>query len=116
MSTKKTQEFCLTSDEEAILLGCLLGDGHIEKRGNSYRFKIRHCAKQQGYVDWKYEQLKRLCNKKPKIVANGKDKAYSAAYFNSRSGSYLKKYHELFYKLTNPPNQKPRYKKKFLQN
>lgn len=105
---------CLTRTEENILLGCLLGDGHIEKRGNSYRFKIRHCKKQSEYVEWKYKQLKRLCNKEPKIIKNGnsKDGAYLASYFNSKSGLYLKFYHKLFYQLVTDFNsKKSRYQK-----
>lgn len=110
ISNKK--EFILTSEEEAILLGCLLGDGHIEKRGNSYRFKIRHCAKHKEYVEWKYERLKRFCFQKPKQISNGnKEKNYLAVYFNSKSGRFLEKYHKLFYKEKKLSNQKVKYEK-----
>jgi len=109
---KMTKDFFLTRDEEAILLGCLLGDGHIEKRGNSYRFKIRHCTKQKGYVEWKYQKLKRFCMTEPKIIANGKDGAYSAVYFNSRSGRFLEQYHTLFYEKVDRSPKKSNYQKK----
>lgn len=105
-------EFFLTLEEEAILLGCLLGDGHIEKRGNSYRFKIRHCAKHKEYVEWKYKKLNRFCFQKPKQISNGKkEKNYSAVYFNSKSGRFLEKYHKLFYKKKMLSNQKIKYEK-----
>lgn len=106
------KNICLTRIEESILLGCLLGDGHIEKRGNSYRFKVRHCEKQSEYVKWKYQQLKRLCNKEPKLIKNGKDGSYLASYFNSKSGLYLKFYHNLFYDAVPDLNsKKTRYQK-----
>lgn len=62
-------EILLTKMEEAILLGTLLGDGNIQKRGNSYRSKIQHCEKNKDYVFWKYYRLKRLCSSsmKPKF-------------------------------------------------
>ena len=86
----------LTQLEEAIILGSLLGDGHIEKRGNSYRFKIRHCKAQKDYIFWKYKQLKRIIKNKPKAIKN--NVVYDAFYFNTKSGLFLKKYHDLFYK------------------
>lgn len=88
----------LTQLEEAIFLGTLLGDGHIQKRKNSYRTKIQHCLKQADYVYWKYNQFKRLSHDHtyPKQLKT-KDGSGSY-YFFLKSGLYLKKYHDLFYK------------------
>lgn len=117
-----TIEVKLTKDEEAILLGNLLGDGHIQKRNTSYRTKIQHCIKQEDYVWWKYKKLKRLCfdytyPKKTKTKQNSIN-----YYFFLKSGFYLKKYHDLFYQeyswkplnkeeLTKKNKVKIRYKK-----
>lgn len=88
----------LTKDEKSILFGTWLGDGHIQKRNTSYRTKIHHGYKQYDYVLWKYERLKRLCTKTsiPKKTVNKKN--IISYYFSLNSGSYLKEYHELFYK------------------
>lgn len=100
--------FLLSEDEEAIFLGNLLGDGHIQKRGNSYRTKIQHSKSQEDYVLWKYEKLKRLCegNRPPKSVAT--KQGQSNVLFYLRSGYYLEKYHNLFYDsyIWTPPQKK----------
>jgi len=87
----------LTKSEQAVLLGTLLGDGHLQKRNNSYRLKIQHCFKNKDYVWWKYNALKRLCheNTLPKLVKSQTNDYY---YFFLKSGSYLEIYHHLFYK------------------
>lgn len=89
----------LSKEEEAVFLGNLLGDGHIQKRGNSYRTKIQHTIQQKNYVLWKYEKLKRLCDKNhlPKL-ATQKNSDSSNFFFYLNSGLYLEKYHSLFYK------------------
>lgn len=101
--------FELTTDEAAIFLGNLLGDGHIQKRGLSFRTKIAHGLNQKDYLFWKYDQLKGLCtrNQSPKLVVkttratkNGlilqrEDQSYE---FYLNSGNYLEKFHTLFYK------------------
>nr|YP_009367458.1 putative LAGLIDADG homing endonuclease [Sarcinofilum mucosum]YP_009367481.1 putative LAGLIDADG homing endonuclease [Sarcinofilum mucosum]ARK14449.1 putative LAGLIDADG homing endonuclease [Sarcinofilum mucosum]ARK14451.1 putative LAGLIDADG homing endonuclease [Sarcinofilum mucosum] len=89
----------LSKEEEAVFLGNLLGDGHIQKRGNSYRTKIQHSIHQKEYVLWKYEKLKRLCDKNhlPKAVTT-KNSTQENFLFYLNSGLYLEKYHSLFYK------------------
>jgi hypothetical protein len=106
----------LTHQEEAVFLGNLLGDGHIQKRGNSFRTKISHPISQKEYVFWKYDQLKRLCDQtmSPKrVVANRTLKSAGmqeqSYLFYLNSGMYLKKYHDLFYKpyIWRPNSTKP---------
>ena len=121
MTKIKIEQIKLTAEENAVIFGTLLGDGHIEKRGNSYRLKIRHCLQQSDYCYWKYEKLKRLCNSEPKQVKNGKKGLYKAVYFNSKSGKFLKDFHDLFYKpIHSKTSLKIRYKKtiseKLIQN
>ncbi len=50
----------LTEKQRSILVGTLLGDGHMETQNNgqTYRLKIEHSIKQAAYVDWLYEQFK----------------------------------------------------------
>lgn len=44
----------LSSSQQDILLGCMLGDGHIDKRG---RFKIEQSVENERYVDHLFAQL-----------------------------------------------------------
>jgi len=87
----------LTKQEKAVIYGALLGDAHIQKRGNSYRAKIAHSIDQKDYVLWKYKKLKRLgSSRQPEIKNNGKNS--KLCFFYLKSGIYLKFYHDLFYK------------------
>ena len=86
----------LTSTEHSIILGTLLGDGFLQKRAQKARLRICHSSKQKQYVDWKYQQLIRLCRRtsppKKKIVQFG-----STYSFSTQSERILLKYHSLFY-------------------
>ena len=55
--SKKHQILKLTSDEFAILLGSMLGDGYITKKG---RIQIEQSKRQGEYIQWKYSNLKRI--------------------------------------------------------
>jgi hypothetical protein len=87
----------LTETEESVLLGTLLGDGHLQKKGpTSSRLKIGHSIKQQGYVMWKYNKLKRLCQTvKPPEITDGENPEIG---FYTSGGKYLDGYHKLLYK------------------
>lgn len=87
----------LTENEEALILGTLLGDAHIQKRGRSYRLKIAHGIDQLEYVEWKYKNLQRLCNPDGKPKQSLIKNQYGVVHFYLRSGLYLEPYHELFY-------------------
>ena len=52
----------LTYEEFQILIGSILGDGHIELTHNSvnYCYKEGHAVSQKEYLLWKYHKLKRL--------------------------------------------------------
>lgn len=59
----------LNNFQRALLVGKLLGDGHLETpdKGKTYRLKIEHSLKQKEYVDWLYEQFKVWTGQAPKI-------------------------------------------------
>jgi len=62
--------------------------------------KIAHCAKQKNYIFWKYESLKRLAQTTaaPKRkFQKKKGKIYEYFEFYLTSGTYLKRFHSLFY-------------------
>lgn len=59
----------LTKKQKEIIIGTLLGDGHLEtlNNGETYRLRIEHSIKQKEYVDWMYNQFKEWTNKAPEI-------------------------------------------------
>jgi len=59
----------LTKKQKSILVGKLLGDGHLEtqNKGKTYRLKVEHSIEQKEYIDWLYYELKNLANQKPQI-------------------------------------------------
>lgn len=59
----------LTEKQKEIIIGTLLGDGHLEtlNNGRTYRLKIEHSIKQKEYVDWMYNQFGSWTNKAPEI-------------------------------------------------
>lgn len=86
----------LTETEHNIILGTLLGDGFLQKRSLKARLRICHSYKQKDYVNWKYNQLRRLCQrtKSPQIQNRPLGRSY---YFSTQSEKILIKYHDLFY-------------------
>ncbi len=90
----------LSEMETALIMGTLLGDAHIQKRGESYRLKIAHGIKQHSYLMWKYSKLNRLCltTQPPKIETDRK--GYQTVVFYATSGKWLKEIFDLFYKKT----------------
>lgn len=89
----------LKGREKSILMGSLLGDGMLQKRGiSSFRYRASQGIKQEEYLNWKYSQLKRLCTttQPPKKVTD--KKGFETVEFYSSSGNYLKESFHLFYK------------------
>jgi hypothetical protein len=88
----------MTDLEKSVIMGTLLGDGHLNKRGKSVRLKIEHGIDQEDLVWWKYEKLKRLCpNTKPPHVAVSK-KGFKSILFYTSSSRLLEEMHQLYYK------------------
>ncbi len=64
MNTKEIKEYKktlkLTDIQRSILIGTLLGDGHLETRdmGKTYRLKIEHQILQNDYTEWLYNHFK----------------------------------------------------------
>lgn len=58
----------LTDRQEKIIIGCLLGDGHLELNGWNVRLRLDQGLRQKDYLFWKYSELKGLCPSPPRIV------------------------------------------------
>ncbi len=79
MNTKAIRELkkslVLTKRQQEIIVGTLLGDGHLETqdKGETYRLKIEHCGAQNEYLVWLYRELKSWIPSTPYTkVKNGK--------------------------------------------
>lgn len=88
----------LTNTEKAILMGTLLADGTMTKRGNSYRVRISHSIKHKSYVEWKRNKLENICRTTQEPTERTDRKGYKTLEFYTTSGEYLKEIYHLFYK------------------
>ena len=73
MRSKELEEYKktlkLSQTQRSILVGTILGDGHLEteNNGRTYRLKIEHSIKQSFYVDWLYRQFQEWAATEPKV-------------------------------------------------
>ena len=44
-------------DAWPILMGCIVGDGHLHKNKKNARFEVKHTIRQEDYIDWKIDKL-----------------------------------------------------------
>lgn len=88
----------LNSAQRSILVGLLLGDGHLEtqNRGQTYRLKVEHSVVQKDYVDWLYEKFKDLARTQPQIKKR-KGKNKDSYWFSTYSLGAFRFYAKQFY-------------------
>ena len=63
---EKTSEASLSLEQRDILVGLLLGDGHLETRNNgqTYRLKVEHSDQQADYAQWLFKRFEHFCEQK----------------------------------------------------
>lgn len=104
MRSKEIEEYkktlFLTRRQKEILVGVLLGDGHLEKMYSPDfgRLKIEHSYKQKSYVDWLYKEFQSWVRTKPRERSK---RAFGKIYQNYGFSTYghrlLGKFRERFY-------------------
>src|SRR3989344_4122327 len=73
MRNKAIEEYknglLLNKRQREILIGLLLGDGHLEESYNPAegRLKVEHSYKQKDYTDWLYKEFENWVRSEPKI-------------------------------------------------
>ena len=100
MSNFKQKAGDMNKEQRSILVGTLLGDGHLEtqNQGRTYRLKIEHSIKQKDYTDWLYQKFKSWVNELPKEKSKVvKGKTYTNYYFQTRSIGGFRFYGQIFY-------------------
>lgn len=90
----------LNQQQKEILIGLILGDGHLEtqNQGRTFRLKVEHSLNQKEYVDWLYEHFKDLVLTSPQVklqtVAGQPRQKY---WFSTISCGPLRFYAQQFY-------------------
>lgn len=94
----------LNDRQREILVGTLLGDGHLETKNNgkTYRLKIEHTVHQKEYVEWLFQQFREWIRTPPKertrlITLHGRQKEYKQIGFSTLSSGILRFYAQQFY-------------------
>ena len=89
----------ISSRQKEIIIGKLLGDGHLETaNGKTYRLKIEHSFNQCAYVDWLYQEIKSMASAEPKLklqIVNGVE--YKKYWFNTHYSGSFRFYAQQFY-------------------
>jgi recombination protein RecA len=100
---KSTEIKELSETENQIILGSLLGDGHLRKDTQSIRAgtkgKLVHCEAQKQYLEWKHQELRRLSSiiKEGKNKNRNKTKEFKIFSFQLNTNHCLNYYYNLFY-------------------
>lgn len=96
LHARKNLTLVLTQRQREILIGCILGDAHIQPKG---KICIEQSTKQKEYVWWKYHELKNLSYPaQPKEVFRKdtrNNKEYYSEYFYLRQ--YFRLWRQIFY-------------------
>jgi len=111
MNSKAIKEYkkglVLTKMQREILVGLLLGDGHLETQngGKTYRLKVEHSVEQREYLEWVYGYFKEWVRTAPSLkYKNGKPFSY---WFTTYTHPLFVSYAKLFYQGRQkivPPN------------
>lgn len=95
----------LNNIQNDLIIGSMLGDGHIDKRETQPMFIVSHAEDQKDYLFWKYDILKDLCNtppvEKPEAIRYFSEKGYLCQKqyrFCTRIYDCLKSYRSMSYK------------------
>jgi hypothetical protein len=81
----------LSSKQEEVLIGTILGDGYLELNGNNCRLQVLHSYKQKKYVDWKWLVFTGFVKSKPRIIGE------NCYRFRSVNSPIFTAYHSIFY-------------------
>jgi len=80
----------LNDEQRAILVGLLLGDGHLEtqNRGRTYRLKVEHSDAQTDYAQWLFEKFKQFCVQQKVYRRVRKDGRISVGFTTKSMGTF----------------------------
>jgi len=83
----------ITTRQQAIIIGSLLGDGHLDRnRYGSISLEVRQKSEHKDYIFWLWKELENLCNRKPYQRPDNFQWRLLTKYDKE-----LQKYHKFFY-------------------
>lgn len=91
----------LNQKQKAILVGTILGDGHLEQNGRHVRLRLDQGIKQADYLAWKYDEFKNLATANPRFIKEfhkRKNVFVERMHFSTYSDEVFDKWQALFYK------------------
>ena len=108
MNDKRIEEYKknlkLTKLQKEIIVGSLLGDGHLESgsKGRVYRLKIQYGEKQREYIYWLWRVFRGWVGQDPRAKSQVRPsgKVVRTLYFNTYSHSAFRFYGHQFYSKT----------------
>lgn len=105
----------LSKRQDAIILGNILGDGHLQLSSNGQKARLRftHGGSQQEYTKWLHKQLGFLCEG-VMPPTNIDERGYSTCRAYTAYRPELRLYHDLIYLPTG--KEKPKYRKTISNN
>lgn len=115
--SRAKSKIILTEIEEQVIIGSLLGDGCIDinnRERNYHRLVIKHGEKQEDYVWYKYNLLKRFCKEPKKRFVIDKRENFKNHYditLSTTTNSLFTEYRNNWY----PNNQKSIYINDFIK-
>ena len=106
LKSNQSHNIKITKEMEEIIVGTLLGDGHINCNSKSLTKEketailvFAHKLEQKSYCFHKYEELKPLFNREPQYNLQERNgKLNESFYAITKSSLSLKKYRNIFYK------------------
>ncbi len=90
----------LSTLQQDVLIGTLLGDGHLERDGRYVRLKIDHAWEQRAYVWWKFDIFSDLSSREPerRLVIDKRNGGLSVhCRFATRTTLEFEPYYHQFY-------------------
>lgn len=95
LHARRNLKIALSDRQVQILIGTVLGDGYISRRG---QFQLEHSDKSKEYLFWKYNELKSVSYGQPSLVERT-DKRNGVKYRSYRFWlrQYFRLWREYFY-------------------
>lgn len=95
----KKAAFKLSDIQREVLIGTLLGDGALKKRGKYHRLHIKHSVNQLPFVEYKREIFSNIVNMQMRVFAQKVgEKEYSFVEFVTLTHPEFSKFYFEFYK------------------
>ena len=90
--------FKLNQEQENVLIGTLLGDGSLNKRGRFHRLHVKQSSKQLSLVQYRHKIFSNITTMEIRSFSQKvNDRYYEFCEFVTLTHSEFSRYHKLFY-------------------